>query len=107
MVNGRRIVIKQVCCNSVSGEPGGGGELEPSLQEVEVIGEGWKARRPGGSQESARRPGGGQESAKSQPGVGQGLVRRPGVGLEARRPGVGLEARSQSGSQELVRRPGV
>ena len=85
MASGRKIVIEQVCCNSVSGEPGGGGELEPSLQGVEVIGEGLKARRPGGSQESARRPGGGQESAKSRPGVVQGLVRRPGVGLEARR----------------------
>ena len=86
MVNGGRIVIKQVCFNIVSGEPGGGGELEPSLQEAEVIGEGLKVRRPGGSQEFARRSGGGQELARSRPGVGQGLVRRPGVGLEARRP---------------------
>ena len=70
----------------VNGEPGGGGELEPSLQEAEVIGEGLKVRRPGGSQEFARRSGGGQELARSRPGVGQGLVRRPGVGLEARRP---------------------
>ena len=103
-VNGGRIIIKQGCFNIVSGDPGGGSELEPSLQEVEVIGEGLKARRPGGSQEAARRPGGGQESARSRPGVGQGLVRTPGVGLEARRSGVGLEARSQSGGQELVRR---
>ena len=86
MVIGGRIVFKQVCCNSVSGEPGEGGELGSSVQEVEVIGEGLKARRPGGSQEVARRSGGGQESARSQPGVGQGLVRRPGVGLELRRP---------------------
>ena len=87
MASVRKIVIKQVCCNSVSGEPGGGGELELSLQEVEVIDEGLKARRPGGSQESARR----------RSGVGQEL---------ARRLGVGLEAMSQSGGQEAARWPG-
>ena len=102
LASGRKIVIEQVCCNSVSGEPGGGGELELSLQEVVVIDEGLKAKSRGGGQVAARSLTGGQGMVR-KPGVNQEVRRQQGGG---RRPGCGQEAsRRQLKRQLETRRP--